>query len=77
MIPLAEVLLRVGRDAGQSGIGMVHISIIEPDPNTFRHQYYYNARQNKLYMRIRRHDGFYFWKQINLTSFAQHSALTQ
>jgi hypothetical protein len=66
--PATELFMRLGRDAGQGGVGIVHISAVEPDPNTFRHQYYYNARSNVLFMKICREDGFCFWKRINTPS---------
>jgi len=66
--PLVEILRRVPREAGPGGIGVVGMSSIEPDPATFRHQYYYNTRMNQLFMKIHREDGFAFWKQISLSS---------
>jgi len=35
-------------------VGAAHIpmSFYEPDPGTFRHEYYYNTRQNRLYKKI-------------------------
>jgi hypothetical protein len=35
------------------GAREVPISFIEPDPVTFRSDYYYNSRHNRLYKRLR------------------------
>ena len=37
----------------------------EPDPRTCRHNFYYNTRLNRLYMKITKPTRP-FWKQINL-----------
>jgi hypothetical protein len=66
--PIIEILMRVPRETGPFGTGIVHMSYIEPDPNTFRHEYWYNTRENQLYMRMMRGDGFYFWKRVTRTS---------
>ena len=42
------------------GAEMVEVTAFEPDPKTYRNEYYYNASQNQLYRRIvieRRTDG--------------------
>lgn len=42
------------------GATMVEVTAFEPDPRTYRHEYYYNAAGNRLYRRIvtdRRADG--------------------
>ncbi len=43
-----------------SGARMVETTAFEPDPRTYRHEYYYNVIHNRLYRRIvteRRTDG--------------------
>ena len=43
---------------------MVPVSNYEPDPQTFRHDYYYNSRTNQLLKKesISGEATFYFWK---------------
>lgn len=35
-----------------------------PDPMTFRDEYYYNTRQNKLYKKFIKAEGHYTWKDV-------------
>jgi hypothetical protein len=34
------------------GAAQIPMSFYEPDPSTFRYEYYYNTRQNRLYKKI-------------------------
>ena len=46
---------------------MVPVSNYEPDPQTFRSDYYYNSRVNKLYKRLRivGEAPYYYWAPAN------------
>jgi len=46
------------------GAEMVPMSRVEPDPNTFRSEYYYNTRQNALYRKLPTDDSKVVWKRI-------------
>jgi hypothetical protein len=37
----------------------------EPDALTFRSEYYYDTTLNRLFKKIRRDDGFMFWKGVS------------
>ena len=39
----------------------------EPDPQTYRQEYYYNSRVNQLFkkLKISGDTDFYYWKSIN------------
>ena len=43
----------------------VEMSHYEPDADTFRDEYYYNSRINRLFKKIYDNRGFYFWKPIS------------
>jgi hypothetical protein len=61
---LLELSIARGRDFGEFGIGLVPMSSYEPDSQTSRHKYYYNTRENVLYMIVAT-TGVPFWKRVS------------
>ncbi len=49
------------------GASMVPIMNYEPDAQTFRNEYYYNSRHNRLYKKLMRtgRQTQYFWKPVS------------
>ena len=48
------------------GVKMVDVTAFEPDPNTFRDNYYYNAVHNTLYVKAPGNKpGLKVWKTAN------------
>lgn len=37
----------------------------QPDPNTFRGEYYYNTRLNRLYKKSNLDNKAYYWKAVS------------
>ena len=46
------------------GAELVPLQFHEPDPTTFRSEYYYNSRQNVLFRKLNTSDGRVVWKRI-------------
>lgn len=48
---------------------LIHVSYVEPNPQTTRCEFYYNARINKLFKRIKINDNpqYYAWKQTAMS----------
>ena len=46
----------------------VLISNYEPDPLTFRDEYYYNSRTNQLFKLIRKDARYAYWKSVSVDS---------
>ena len=63
--PLVDLMLARGRDVGEFGVGLVPMTYHEPDPQTFRHDFYYNTRENVLYKRTHTDDPNPFWKRAS------------
>jgi len=71
--PLEDILVKRGRTGPFLGhthnfITLfngkpVELSFYQPDPNTFRDDYYYNSRENQLFKKILAGDQF-VWKPI-------------
>jgi hypothetical protein len=68
--PIYELMVRRGREVGVFGVGLVPMQNADPDPSTFRHQYYYNTRENVLYKKTRGVNGVPFWKRISTPASA-------
>ena len=63
--PIYDLMIARGRPLGKFGVGLVPLFCSDPDPQTFRHQYYYNTRENVLYKKTQAENGVPFWKRIS------------
>jgi hypothetical protein len=74
-----DFLADLAEKRGRPAIGAMPINVIEklgsreyipvqfwaPDPLTSHHKYYYNARENKLYVRTVVSNSFALWRWID------------
>lgn len=75
MTPFEEIMAARPRSGNNHGLSHnfitlyggrpIEISFVEPDPESYHGEFYYNSRFNSLFKKIKTSDNRHVWKQVS------------